>query len=201
MITEEKTRIEPLPRGADYFSVMGVPRKLGLDPRDLEPVYHQLSRRYHPDRYRLGAPRERLIALENSSLLNQAYRTLRDPFERAAYLLKLEGAAEAQAVAPTELFDEILEVQELLGEFHTADPQEREALLPQLAAKRDELRTEQDRRSQRLTGELFGRWDAIPDEETPERERLLEEIGAILSQRAYLRRVLNSLNDALAKPV
>ncbi|MFN3648914.1 MAG: Fe-S protein assembly co-chaperone HscB [Armatimonadota bacterium] len=197
---DEPTRAEPLPRDADYFAVLGLPRKLTLDPKALEPVYHELSRRYHPDLYRAATARERIGALESSSKVNQAYRTLRDPFERAAYLLTLEESTgePAKDAPPQELFDEILEVQELLGEHRFADPEERESLAAALREKRDRLQAELDSRVERLTGELFRRWDALSDSgDAPERARVLGEIRTVLADRAYLRRVLNSLNAAV----
>jgi molecular chaperone HscB len=196
-------KIQPLGRDSDYFTVMGLPRKLAIDPRVLEPVYHALSRRFHPDRYRSATGRERIIALENSALLNQAYRTLRDPFDRAAYLLQLEEGrgAEAKAEAPQDLFEEILAVQELLGEYKFADPEEQETLRPELVKTRDHLQAEQDRRAERLTGEVFTRWDALHEPgQSPAAEQkapLLTEIRRLIGERAYLRRVLTSLNDAL----
>lgn len=199
---EELKRAEPLPRDADYFAVMGLPRKLSLDPRALEPVYHELSRRYHPDLYRAATPRERIGALESSSKVNQAYRTLRDPFERAAYLLGLEeGSGEpAKEAPPQELFDEILEVQELLGEHRFAEPEERAPIAAALREKRDHLQGELDRRVERLTGDLFAAWDAVSDTgAAAERARVLAEIRKVLADRAYLRRVLDSLNAAVGR--
>jgi molecular chaperone HscB len=194
-------KIQPLGRNSDYFNVMGLKRKLDIDPRVLEPVFHALSRRFHPDMYRLASTRERLIALENSALLNQAYRTLRDPFERAAYLVQLERgrASETKDSPPHDLFEEILDAQELLGEFRFGDDAEKEALRVRLAARRDELQAEQDRRAARLTGELFRQWDALQERgpTAEEKEPLLVEMRRLLGERAYLRRILNSLNEAL----
>jgi molecular chaperone HscB len=205
-------KIQPLGKNSDYFSVMGLPRKLNLDPRVLEPVFHALSRRFHPDMYRLAGPRERIIALENSALLNQAYRTLRDPFERTAYLLQLEegrasdwegerGRAKGEKEAGPELFEEILEVQELLAEYKFADPEEQEALRLQLEVRRDQLQAEQDRRTAELTGSLFQEWDALQGEReplSPERKApLLAQMRRLLGEQSYLRRVLNSLNEVL----
>jgi len=193
--------IQPLGRDADYFSVLGLSRKLDLDLQALEPVFHALSRRYHPDKYRLASSRERMIALENSALLNQAYRTLRDPIERAAYLVRLEGATSegpAQNAPPQDLFEEILEVQELLGEFKFAGGDEQAALRPQLEAKRAELQAEQDRRSAQLAGALFQQWDALPETAGPEQKApILTAIRRVIDERAYLRRVLDSLTQAL----
>jgi molecular chaperone HscB len=196
-------KLQPLGPNSDYFSVMGLPRKLGIDPRVLEPVYHALSRRFHPDVYRMASSRERMIALENSAVLNQAYRALRGPFERAGYLLQLERGRdrETKAAPPQDLFEEILEVQELLGEYRFAEPDEQAALRPRLEAKRDELQAEQDRRARELTEDLFRRWDALQEGPPPpsaeQKAPLLAEIERLLGERSYLRRVLDGLNDAL----
>lgn len=196
-------KIQPLGPNSDYFSVMGLPPRLNIDPRVLEPIFHALSRRFHPDMYRMAAPRERMIALENSAVLNQAYRTLRDPFERAGYLLHMELGRETNSkdTPPQELFEEILEVQELLGEFRFADEDEKAPYRAQLQQKREALQAEQERRAQRLTGPLFEQWDALlQGPQPPTREQkppILDEMRRLLNERAYLRRVLNSLNDAL----
>lgn len=198
-------KIQPLGQNSDFFSVMGLPRRLQVDPRVLEPVFHALSRRFHPDMYRLASPRERMIALDNSALLNQAYRTLRDPFERLNYLLKLEAdrASETKDSPPADLFEEILEVQEALADYKFADPGEKESLRPALVARRDALQAEQDRRTARLTDELFARWDTLQGERKPDhaaRQAVLDEMRRLTGERAYLRRVLTTLNDALRAP-
>lgn len=196
-------KIQPLGHAADYYSVMGLPRRLRLDPRVLEPVFHALSRRFHPDVYRMASGRERVIALENSALLNQAYRALRDPFARAAYLVQLEQghAAAGKDAPPNELFEEILEVQELLADLKLAEDGERASLRERLSTKRDALQSAQDRLAAHLTGPLFERWDLLQDEvpaDAAARQRVLDAMRRVLGERAYLRRVLNSLNEALA---
>jgi molecular chaperone HscB len=199
-------KIQPLGRNSDFFAVMGLPRKLGIDPRVLEPVFHALSRRFHPDMYRMAPVRERIIALENSALLNQAYRTLRDPFERAGYLVQLEEgrAAPAKDAPPQELFEEILEVQELLADHALAEEEERAPLRERLADRREALRGEQDSRAARLTDALFPAWDALQDSPEPapadRKAPLLAEMRRLLGERAYLKRVLGSLDEALKVP-
>jgi len=196
-------KLQPLGKQSDYFTVMGLPRKLSIDTRVLEPVFHALSRRFHPDMYRMAAPRERMIALENSALLNQAYRTLRDPFDRAAYLLELERGREGDRrdSPPQDLFEEILEVQELLGDYRLADGSERESLRPQLNQKREALQAEQDERGRDLTERLFKQWDQLQEQSQPptteQKAPLLDAMRRIIGERAYLRRVLNSLVEAL----
>lgn len=195
-------KIQPLGRSSDYFSIMGLPRKLSIDPNVLEPVYHAVSRRFHPDMYRMASPRERMIALENSAVLNQAYRALRDPFERAAYLVQLEAgrAEESTDSPPDDLFEEILEVQELLAEFKFGGPEEREVLRPRVEATASTMQAAQDRLAQELTGSLFPSWDALVDSGAPDaahKHEILLEMRRVIGERSYLRRVIQSLKSAL----
>src|SRR4029078_7755145 len=85
------TKILPLPRRADYFSFLGVPRRLNLDPSLLDERFRALSRQFPPDYFYNATPAERRASLERSSYLNDAYRTLTNPIARVEYLLGLEG--------------------------------------------------------------------------------------------------------------
>src|SRR5262249_34095467 len=82
----------PLARSADFFSFLGLPRKLNVDMADLEQRYRALSRQFHPDYFYNASPAERRVSLEQSSYLNDAYRALRDPVRRIEYLLALEDS-------------------------------------------------------------------------------------------------------------
>jgi molecular chaperone HscB len=196
-------KIQPLGPNSDYFSVLGLPRKLQIDPRVLEPIFHALSRRFHPDMYRLASARERIIALENSAVLNQAYRTLRDPFERAAYLLEMEEGrlGDRKEAPPQDLFEEILEVQELLAEHQFAEGDEKATLTSRLREIRDSLQAEQDQRASALTERLFSEWDALYEgssSPTPaQKAPLLAQMRDILATRSYLKRVLQGLSEAI----
>ena len=57
----------------------------------LQSKFYELSRQLHPDRFARKPEPERQLALESSSFLNDAYRTLRDPVKRAEYVLKQQG--------------------------------------------------------------------------------------------------------------
>src|SRR5262245_45620437 len=83
----------------DFFSFLGLSRKLTIDTADLEQRYRALSRQFHPDYFYNAPPAERRASLERSSYLNDAYRTLKNPVSRIEYLLKLEGDADA-ALSP-----------------------------------------------------------------------------------------------------
>ena len=74
----------PVP--TDYFTFFGFPRKLNLDTAELEKEFYGLSRRLHPDVFGQADERERSWSLEQSSMLNDAYRTLKDAIKRTEYL-------------------------------------------------------------------------------------------------------------------
>src|SRR5262249_32950923 len=76
---------------SDYFAFLGLPRRLSIDPNELERRFRTLSRQFHPDYFQNADAGERRASLERSSYLNDAYRTLRSPVARVEYLLGLEG--------------------------------------------------------------------------------------------------------------
>ncbi len=98
-------KIQPTPLRVDYFQHLGLSRHLAIDLQELERRFHELSRKFHPDFFQRSSEREKAISLENSALLNTAYRTLRDPILRVEYLISLEEGAvkdiPAKAPPPT----------------------------------------------------------------------------------------------------
>src|SRR6476646_10773549 len=116
------TKILSIGRHGDYFSFMGLPRRLTLDPAELEQRFRTLSRQFHPDFFYNATPAERRASLERSSYLNDAYRTLRQPISRIEYLLKLEGLgasgpSEASKQVPPGLLEEVFALNEELDEI------------------------------------------------------------------------------------
>jgi molecular chaperone HscB len=115
--------IQPLPPGTDHFAVFGLPRRFEVALPDLEKRFREQSFQIHPDRFARKAPRERRLALERSTALNDAYRTLKDPLRRATYLLALNGlkvesesGGSAMGQLPPEFLETIMELREGLME-------------------------------------------------------------------------------------
>ena len=118
-------KVQPPPPAkgvVDKFGVLGFPRAYDLDERALEESFRTLSRKLHPDRFARATPRERRFSLEQTTILNDAYRTLRDPVKRAEHLLELRGvkvAGEergAGAKMPEEFLEQAMEDREKLLE-------------------------------------------------------------------------------------
>src|ERR1700691_4074101 len=78
-------KVQP-PVPVDYFTFFGFPRKLDLNVFTLEHGFYHLSRKLHTDLYGRANQQEQEWSLEQSSLLNAAYRTLKDPIRRTQYL-------------------------------------------------------------------------------------------------------------------
>ncbi len=113
-------KIQPIGHDADFFSILGLPVQLIVDMNELTERFHLKSRLFHPDFHRLENGTEQDISLNNAALLNQAFKTLKDPFERALYYLDLTGphhSPQGQKLAlPPELLMEIMEFKESLEE-------------------------------------------------------------------------------------
>ena len=75
----------------DKFAVLGVPRSFDLEAAALEDRFRAVSRKLHPDKFARATPAERRHALEQTTRLNDAYRTLKDPAKRGEHLLELRG--------------------------------------------------------------------------------------------------------------
>jgi molecular chaperone HscB len=186
---------------SDYFTVFGLPRKLGVDGEALQRRFYELSRQHHPDFHQgVGAERQAEV-LDQSALVNRAYRALREPLARVEYLIALEEGREvregatAKPKAPRELLEEMMEVQEALEEAKA------EGLGGDAGTR---LREERRRLEERYAAEataVVGRtaeWDRLVDE-GGDRRPLLEWFKQRLATRAYLRTVIDDLSDALGE--
>lgn len=195
-------KVQPLSKELDYFTCLGLPRMLGIDTATLEAKYYELSRAFHPDFFQAKTETEKQISLGNSALLNTAYGTLKDPVQRAEYLLKLEAgsAKDIRNTPPADLFEEILELQEDLEAFRSASGNANETAQyrTKLLADRTLLEERQQAMDTKLAG-LFAKWDTIqnrapqPDALRPQKDDVLKEMRELLSNRTYLRSILGDL--------
>jgi molecular chaperone HscB len=107
----------PLPAGtqADKFALLGFGQSLDLDEAALDEKFRGLSRKLHPDRFARASAQERRYSLERTTLLNDAYKTLKDPARRAEHLLELRGVKGEPKMSP-EFLEQTLEDRERLME-------------------------------------------------------------------------------------
>src|SRR5579862_8379003 len=140
----------------DCFAALGLPKKLSIDLAALERVYHELSRKVHPDRFASREVAIRDASLRATALLTRAYRTLRDPTARGLYWLELNGEklAENNKRVPPDLAELVFEVQEQLAEMHDAGA----GLVAEVSKRRGELQATMDETVAELERN-FTRWD------------------------------------------
>ena len=199
-----------------YFEVFSLPPKLNVDTASLEKQFYTLSRKLHPDRFAGKPLAEQEAALTQSSQLNDAYRTLKDPIQRTQYLLRLEGVEleeqskaatdaaratgiEKKQVVPPELLEEVFELNMQLQEMRAAkqigedEPELRRDLMTAkdaFDAKMVETQAELER--------LWAQWDhAVETNDEAAKAATRDAMVALLNKRSYLRNLVRDVNDAL----
>jgi molecular chaperone HscB len=211
-------KVQP-PEPSNYFAFFGLPLKLNVDVTDLEKEFYALSRKLHPDLTARASAQEQAWSLEQSSLLNDAYRTLRDPIRRTQYLLKLEGveleeqskSATEQAratgeakkqIVPPDLLEEVFELNVQLEELRMNkkmgddDP----ALIEEIGKQKFAL----EAKHQTLLDELkthWKAWDGLIDRgqgaTVPERAAVVAKMVDVLNRRNYIRNLVRDVNEVL----
>jgi len=195
-------KIQAVAEVSDHFSFFDLPRKLLIDESELEKAFYALSRQFHPDYFMSASEPERQASMERSSMLNDAYRTLRDRIARVTYLLMLEGYKEAEKKAPPDLLEEVFElnmqVEELKAAKKMGDEDDvaeaRLSLEEALAGLRKTLAGIDE---QLLT--LFEDWDSALDRRAPtvEKKPLLDRMSELLSHRSYVRHLVRGIQEEL----
>ena len=183
--------------GSDHFAVFALPRRLTIDLADLEQRYYALSRRLHPDRYSDRPPAEQDASMRMTALVNRAYRTLKDPVQRALYWLELHGESlgrDNERVPPA-LAARVFEVQEQLEEMRAARSTAADGMLrAQVESVRDELKDDLRACEARLDAN-FARTDA--SDGNGGLAPALAETKVSLSELHYVRTLLRDVEKEL----
>jgi molecular chaperone HscB len=173
----------------DYFEVFALPRVLGIDLAALEKTFHELSRRYHPDYFTTAPPAEKTQSVRMTALLNDAYRTLRNPVRRVDYLLSLYGFKSDGSKVPQSLLMEVFEINEQLEEVKAgrAGVEEADSLRAQIKEKRERFDAE-------LQQSALA-WDDLIKSGAgePALKEHLAKLAEILSESSYIRNLEKEL--------
>jgi molecular chaperone HscB len=194
------SRILSLGRHGDYFAFLGLPRRLRIDPQDLERRFRELSRKFHPDYFYNAAPAERLASLERSSYLNDAFRVLRHPVSRIEHLLAIEGLPPARseggnATVPPGLLEEVFALNEELDEIRELREGGADAavLRHRLDAAKAPILARRDEHERRVA-ELSDRWDQLPDDAAaPARRATLDALRECVLERSYINNLMAAI--------
>lgn len=138
-----------------YFTLFQLEPQFDLDLNTLEQTYRHLAARFHPDKFAAASAFEQKQAMMMASTLNEAYRTLKSPLNRAAYLLENQGV-NADAPEHTQFAPEFLMQQMEWRE--TLEDARAEHNHPALSALAQEISAEQTALYQQLAA-AFHRQD------------------------------------------
>jgi molecular chaperone HscB len=168
-----------------YYEALGLEPKLMLDLEDLKVRFYDRCRQWHPDRFSRAGAEEQQQALDMTALLNDAFRTLRDPVTRAEYFLKERGRSLSND-APPELLEEVFELNMALEELHGGDDSAR----PQLVTAQERFQAMRAKIDEELTG-FFAKFDASGD------DSVLDGIRAALNRRRYVSNLVREVDKEL----
>jgi len=208
-------KVQP-PVPVDYFTFFGLPRKLNVDVAGLEREFYQLSRKLHPDLYSGAEAREQQWSLEQSSQLNDAYRTLKDPIKRTEYLLRLEGveleeqskSATEQArasgqvkkqVVPPDLLEEVFDLNMQLEELRMQKKlgEDDPSLIEEIGRQKLELEEKHEALLEELKRD-WTEWDrAVDGGAESDRLKIRDRMVDLLNRRSYLRNLVRDVNEVL----
>lgn len=129
--------------GKNHFQLLGIPARFAIDAATLERGYRDLQSQVHPDRFAASSEAERRVAMQWAARANEAYTTLRDPVDRARYLLALKGfdtEEESNTSMPADFLMQQMEWREAVAEAAAArDARELQAVRTRLAETRREM--------------------------------------------------------------
>jgi molecular chaperone HscB len=210
-------KVQP-PVPVNYFEFFGLPPKLNVDVAALEKDFYDLSRKLHPDLNASTGSEEQEWSLEQSSMLNDAYRTLKDPIKRTAYLLHLEGveleeqskSATEQAratgeikkqIVPPDLLEEVFELNMQLEELRMNKKmgEDDSSLVAEIAKQKLSLEAKHEALLQELQTH-WKDWDSLIDRSPAAREeraQVRDKMVDVLNRRNYIRNLVRDVNAAL----
>ena len=130
----------------EYFSLFELKPSFNIDLAKLESNYRTLQSASHPDRFVTATNADKLASMHTATLANEAYLTLRNPANRAKYLLSLQGIdaiKETNTHMPADFLMQQMEWREAIDDAKSAnDVAALESLLNEMQQAAKALQTQ-----------------------------------------------------------
>ncbi len=186
----------------DHFCRFSIDRTFTVDREALEKRFHDLQLQSHPDRHVTSDETRQDRALAESSDINAAYRTLREPIPRAKHLVELYGfPISAQKSVPPGLLMTVMEAQEKIAELESAiNPRAKEKSMHELYAIVEELESQRETIDEERE-QIGKKWDSTmhsneSNQLSKEEQDTLGRMAQLMSERAYLETLRISVQAA-----
>ena len=112
----------------NYFELFGLPLQFSLDGSLLSSQFRDLQRQFHPDNFATASERDRLLAVQKAAQINDAYQVLKNPIQRAEYILlqhDVDIRSEQQTMQDPMFLMEQMELREELEDIASgSDPED-----------------------------------------------------------------------------
>ena len=163
----------------NYFELFEMPVSLIVYQKDLSSKYFELQKKFHPDFFTNADEEDKTKALEQSSVINSAYKTFKDPDATINYVLGLKGliADDEKYDLPPDFLMEMMELNESLSDEDVLPAEEAKTKIAQL--------------DQELYKEVQSIIEGYDEERTTEAQMLL--VKEYYYKRKYLNRILERL--------
>ena len=178
----------------NFFAFFGLDQKLTVDPDRCSAAFMSSAGSGTPDRFSRKPASEQAQSLEATAILNDGYRTLKDPVKHAEYVLTEEGfpiGEQRSKDVPAELLEEVFDLNMALEELKQGD----ESARPQLASAKENFLNMQGAIDRQLMS-LFARYDAS-EEHSETARQALNEIRGVLNRRGYIENLLRDVDRAM----
>jgi molecular chaperone HscB len=155
----------------NHYELLGLEPAFALDPVQLDRAYRDIQSKIHPDRFAHAGDAERRASMQWTTRVNEAYRILKSPVQRAKYLLEMNGvdvAFETNTAMPADFLAEQMELREKLEQAR--DAQSLGLLKRELTAGKKDLEA-------RIAGCIDGRRDYAGAKESVRKLMFLERFG------------------------
>jgi molecular chaperone HscB len=107
----------------NHFELFHLPQKFALDMTALDKAYHEVQNQVHPDKFANAPDAEKRVAMQWATRANEAHKTLKSPFRRAAYLCEINGVdlqTESNTAMPRDFLMQQMEWREALDDAKAA---------------------------------------------------------------------------------
>lgn len=183
--TPEKVTLSVLltrqfPMSINYFSLFRLPEHFLVNQQQLQENYHALAARFHPDKTVTLSAFEQKQSMMMAATLNQAYQTLNNPIDCAAYLLNLRGLNVDTPEHTQFSADFLMQQMSWRERLFNAQTSQNETELQELL---NEIQAEQNQLIHQLN-QLF-------------EEEKLEEAAQLVRQARFFNKIINEVQNAL----